>query len=438
MRDAGRRHRGPHYPRQTLPGLRIHSPRDEVAVDLCAHCGTRLDASTMEFPQGLFEQPTVRASRWQRISSEEEERAREGYQIDTHFRFPAGLPERRLVLGEGSEMEPLLEIGYVPQAEIWRINHGWRRSDDHNGFVIDTNTGAWQRQTDDDEEPNGTAPRAIRGQIRPYVSDTRNLLLLRIASEEPDEDFLTTLSYSLRRAIQVEYQIEEQEIAVERIGRDQQRRIILWEAAEGGIGVWERLIEEPGAVSKLARTALGLLHFDEITGDELPGWSERCPAACYDCLLSYANQLDHRHLDRHHVRDFLFRLARAKPIKSGERSYDEQYVWLRERIDPASSFERSFLDHLYEKKLCLPDFAQHTPTNDIFIQPDFYYLSVRAPGICIFIDGPYHNDAIRKDEERGRREALEDRGFRVIAIEAYHSIAEQIGRYPDVFYSVDV
>jgi len=128
----------------------------------------------------------------------------------------------------------------------------------------------------------------IRGQIRPYVSDTRNLLLLRIAAEEPDEDFLATLSYSLRRPIQVEYQIEEQEIAVERIGRDQQRRIILWEAAEGGIGVWERLIEEPGAVSKLARTALGLLHFDEITGNEVPGLNERCPAACYDCLLSYA------------------------------------------------------------------------------------------------------------------------------------------------------
>jgi hypothetical protein len=102
--------------------------------------------------------------------------SREGYQVDTHFRFPAGLPERRLVFCEGSEMESSLEIGYVPQAAIWRINLGWRRSDDRNGFVIDTNTGAWQRQADDDEEPNGTTPRAIRGQIRPYVSDTRNLL----------------------------------------------------------------------------------------------------------------------------------------------------------------------------------------------------------------------------------------------------------------------
>ena len=194
----------------------IH-PRDEVAADLCIHCGTRLDTSTMEFPQALFEQPTVRATRWQRISSEEEERAREGYQVTTHFRFPAGLSARELKLSEGEGAEPLLEVRYVPQAEIWRINHGWRRSGDRNGFGIDTNTGAWQRQSDDDE-PNGTAPRAVRGQIRPYVSDTRNLLLVHVVAEEPDEDFLRTLAYSLRRAIQLDYQIEEQEIQVELIG----------------------------------------------------------------------------------------------------------------------------------------------------------------------------------------------------------------------------
>jgi hypothetical protein len=170
----------------------IH-PRDEAAVDLCVHCGTRLDASSMEFPQALFEQPTVRASRWQRISSEEEERSREGYQVATHFRFPAGLPMRHLTLSGGTEKEPLLDVGYVSQAEIWRINHGWRRSGDRNGFVIDTNTGAWQRQIDDDDEPEGTTPRAVRSQIRPYVFDTRNLLLLRVASEELDADFLTTL-----------------------------------------------------------------------------------------------------------------------------------------------------------------------------------------------------------------------------------------------------
>lgn len=47
---------------------------------------------------------------------------------------------------------------------------------------------------------------------------------------------LRTLAFSLRRAIQLDYRIEEQEIAVELIGRERQRRLILWEAAEGATG----------------------------------------------------------------------------------------------------------------------------------------------------------------------------------------------------------
>src|SRR5262249_32997481 len=135
----------------------IH-PRDEAAADLCVHCGTRLDSSTMEFPQALFEQPTVRANRWQRISSGEEEPAREGYQVDTHFRFPISMAAQNLMLAESAEQPPVLEARYVSQAEIWRINHGWRRSD-RNGFVIDANSGVWRRQNDDDDD-DGEKPRS--------------------------------------------------------------------------------------------------------------------------------------------------------------------------------------------------------------------------------------------------------------------------------------
>jgi len=301
------------------------------------------------------------------------------------------------------------------------------------GFVIDVNTGVWQRRDDDDDEPNDAARRTVRGQIRPYVSDTRNLLLLRAGGEESDEDFLATLAYSLRRAIQLDYQIEEQEIAVELIGRERQRRIILWEAAEGGIGVWERLIEEGSAFSQLAGTALELLHFGPETGEERAEWEKRCPAACYDCLLSYANQLDHRHLDRHLVRDFLLRLTHSAPLKEGCCSYGEQYAWLCGHADPASAFEREFLDYLFEKKLKLPDFAQYTPASDVFVQPDFYYRRGEIPGVCVFIDGPQHDEALRREEDRRAREALEDRGYRVLAIRSDRPLAQQIADYPDVF-----
>ena len=123
-------------------------PRDEATVDLCLHCGTRLDGQTSDFPQALFDQPTVRTIRWLRISSEEEERVREGYVVSTHFRIsPGAEPKRMAVVAEADE-NSVLQVTYVPQAELWRINHGWRRSAEQNGFVIDSNSGLWRRRGD--------------------------------------------------------------------------------------------------------------------------------------------------------------------------------------------------------------------------------------------------------------------------------------------------
>jgi very-short-patch-repair endonuclease len=127
-------------------------------------------------------------------------------------------------------------------------------------------------------------------------------------------------------------------------------------------------------------------------------------------------------------------MARSESVKSDGRTYDEQYSWLRERTDPASAFERSFLDYLYERKRRLPDFAQDTPVADVFVQPDFYYQRGTIPGVCVFIDGPHH--ASRTAEDGSAREALEDRGFRIVAIAADRPLAEQIEAFPDIFVAV--
>jgi hypothetical protein len=87
---------------------------------------------------------------------------------------------------------------------------------------------------------------------------------------------------------------------------------LFWEAAEGGIGVFERLVEDQAGLAAIARQALELCHIDPATGRDRKGWSERCSAACYDCVLSYTNQLDHRHLDRNLIRVFLFSLTKSE------------------------------------------------------------------------------------------------------------------------------
>jgi hypothetical protein len=61
---------------------------------------------------------------------------------------------------------------------------------------------------------------------------------------------------------------------------------------------WPMSGEELHAV---ASECAALCHFDPDTLEDLkraPGANEDCEAACYDCLLSYYNQRDHRLLDR--------------------------------------------------------------------------------------------------------------------------------------------
>jgi Domain of unknown function (DUF1998) len=234
--------------------------------------------------------------------------------------------------------------------------------------------------------------------------------------------------------LQIEYQIEEREIEVELIGREENKNLLFWEAAEGGIGVWERLIAEPREFRKLASRALELLHFDPSSGQALPDWEERCTVACYDCLLSYSNQPDHRYLDRHKVRDFLFALSHSEiaPIADGP-SYNDQHRRLLDLVDPGSSFERAFLEYLYKNGLRLPDHAQHTPADGIAVQPDFYYERDGIPGVCVFIDGPHHEESAQAEHDRTVREALKDQGFRVVAIKSGRAIADQVSEHLDIF-----
>jgi hypothetical protein len=69
--------------------------------------------------------------------------------------------------------------------------------------------------------------------------------------------------------------------------REENENLLFWEAAEGGIGVWERLIAEPREFRKLAVRALELLHFRSV---EWSG-STRLGKAVYSSLLRLSFEL---------------------------------------------------------------------------------------------------------------------------------------------------
>ena len=401
-------------------------------VELCEHCGTRLDAATSDFPQRLLDQPMVRARASERISSEEEERVRSGYRMTTHFNLAEGRSQRAVV--HSADGENILDALYAPSARLWRINHGWKRSD-HIGFTIDPQTGQWGGRRDGDDFDDDPAIAGPLTGVKPYVQDFRNVLLLQPHQDGSSDDFQTTLLHAIKRSVQFVYQVEDQEIEAELIGQGEHRCLLFWEAAEGGIGVWERLVNDPRAFAEVARLALELCHFEDSVNEMNSGETEieACAIACYECLLTYSNQLEHRRIDRHLIRDYLHLLASATTIPERERSPDEQYRWLARLVDPNSSLEREFLRFLRDNRLRLPDNAQNRPAPEVHVQSDFYYDRENRPGVCVFVDGPHHDGLEQQHRDRQVRAQLQDYGFRVIAIRHDRSFMEQVQDHPDVF-----
>lgn len=398
-------------------------------AELCEHCGTRLDAATSDFPQRLLAQPMMRARSSERISSEEEERVRSGYHVTTHFNLSEERSQQAVV--RSMDGERILDVLYAPGARLWRINHGWRRGD-QAGFVIDPHTGNWGKRNNSEEDPAVSNP--LTG-VKLYVQDFRNILLLQPRWSDSSNNFQTTLLHAIKRAVQFVYQVENQEIGAELIGQGEHCRMLFWEAAEGGIGVWERLVNEPEAFTKVASMALHLCHFEDAadgtSGDTTQ--TGACTVACYECLLTYSNQLEHRHIDRRLIRDYLRLLASAITISAQAKNRDEEFQRLEVLVDPNSSLERKFLCFLYDNGLRLPDEAQNRPSPEIHVQPDFYYKRESRPGICVFVDGPHHDTPQQQTRDTLVRNQLQDYGYRVIAIRYDCPFTEQVQEHSDVF-----
>jgi hypothetical protein len=80
---------------------------------------------------------------------------------------------------------------------------------------------------------------------------------------------------------------------------------------------------------------------------------------------------------------------------------------------------------IYKTLECLEKFG--------LVQPDFYYERDGIPGVCIFIDGPQHDEPAQAERDRTVREALKDQGFRVVAIKSGRAIADQVSEHLDIF-----
>jgi hypothetical protein len=404
---------------------------DDPGPDLCRRCGTPLPPVT----EKLFRLQNVSTKRRDRINSDEEERQRLGFEIRTGIRFAehGGKASARSAR-VATAGETILKLEYGSTATIWRVNVGWRRraNQDLLGFVLDTERGFWQKN-DQDPDDLEDAMSQSRERIVPYVEDRRNVLLLE-PSKPLDLVGMASLAAAFKNAIQVEYQLEDQELAIEPLPSDNNRRLLLlYESAEGGAGVLRRLAAEPDGIARLARTALEVCHFDPSTGDDrrrAPGAREDCEAACYDCLMSYGNQRDHRELDRFAVRDLLLDLT-GSVVESSPVELTREGQLARLRNLAGSGLEREWLDRLEALGLELPSDGQRLIESS-GARPDFVYDGYNA---LVFIDGPVHDQADIAADDQAKRASLDGLGYLIITFrfDDRSSWDQTFAKYPSIF-----
>lgn len=280
----------------------------------------------------------------ERITANNEERQRRGFEIQTVFQWP--WRDGRLDISSATatdESGAILAIDYASGATISRLNKGLRRRRDKMrfGFNIDPATGRWTKSSvtdDDDQQADAPPDTPARQRVVPIVQDHKNAALFRLADGPLARGAMATLQHALARGFELVFQLEEGEILSESLpARDTRHTILAYESSEGGAGVLGRLVHEPDALARVARAALGFMHYDRIDAaiaaadpgllTEVP--DSECVQACYRCLLSYYNQPDHEIIDRKNpdVLTVLLRLARGQVTPASEEPGSTDRTW---------------------------------------------------------------------------------------------------------------
>ncbi|ARL49461.1 helicase superfamily protein [Burkholderia pseudomallei] len=401
--------------------------RGQRDADRCLSCNSLLPDA--EVVQNLYRIENVSTRRADRITANEEERVRQGYEMQTTLQFveeDGRLQVRHAVMEDANGV--VLELQYGASATVWRMNLGWRRRKKKSlfGFKINPVTGHWMGGADEagEPEPDTAADKTPPQRIVPYVEDRRNVLIVR-PQEELDLKTMATLQYALKRGIEAVYQLEESELMVEPLPKaDLRRSILLYESAEGGAGVLTRIATEPGALARVAAEALRIMHYippvdgnwqaASLAQEEIEG-KPVCEAGCYRCLLSYYNQPDHVNIDRQDLDndgkalDILCRLTHCQgSVGSFGRTPDAQMGELQ-RIS-GSSLEQAWLEYVQAHGYRMPDRGQESIAR-CNTMADFFYEDWKG---AVFIDGPHHETPKQMEADAAINRCLDGAGYYVV------------------------
>lgn len=368
----------------------------------------------------------------ERISCEEEERMSTGFLVDQYFSFSRGIEHtRQLTLTENGE--PLLQLIYDQAAQLIQINHQWKRSrfesPEEIGFSIGKTSGKWKKAKDL-EKPD---PEDMPMNVRLFTSVSADILYIQPVRElQLNDSAVVSLSYALKRGIERLFQVEENEIGVWIMGSGEHKNILIYESAEGSLGILSQLIAKAEKLKELFKEAYQAIHFNlEDNSDLRPD----LPKASYDDLLSYYNQRHHPNLDRYAIQQPLERLMQCEPIpQQGYVLLDTHVKMLYDAYDKNSGTEKKLLDYLTANGYALPDRAQFNVPG-CFVNADFVYKT-NSGYTLIFCDGSVHDSIEQQTEDKRKRNCARDAGFDVIEWHYTQSIEQLIESRKDIFRKI--
>lgn len=395
---------------------------DTPASEFCPFSGVSLaDNANKKHISYLLEMTESRAEEIDRITCEEEERVSKGFDVQTYFAVDGEMIDHGRNAAVRSSETTLLQLRYIPSARLVHVNSKWR-TQQIEGFPLGMTSGDWRSSM-----PEATANyKESFSIVKLWTSTTADALyIVPVQGLGLSSEGVITLQYALKRAIEQHFLVEPNEIGVVTMGDPEAPNILLYEAAEGSLGILSRFVEEVDTLSKIISTAKDICRYND---------SDYLAPASYDDLLSYYNQRDHLKINRFLIQDALEKLAICSvelQTNTGFRNYDEQYQYMLRNLDPNSSTERVFIDYLYKNGLRLPDAAQKR-LDGIYCQPDFYY----EPRFWVFCDGSPHDDPAVMAKDESQRQLIIAKGDEVWAWHYKENLADKIAKRSDVFRKV--
>lgn len=427
---------------EIIPHRFIYNPKTGVVYKDEENATRHIDIITGEsfngalIPGMCIEAQDMIAIETEKITCQEEERSRKYYQTKTYFSSddPRTISECELLTFHGQH---LANIRYIPSCRLTYILES-RNDNNGNGFAFDTKTGEWisnERLSRIQEKTNNNPEEAERMKfVKLFTETTANAIYIQplTALLLKKQEAVRTFLYAFKQAIEDVFQIEGSEMGAEIMGEGATPNILIYENAEGSLGVLSRFVHEPEAYRDVVQRAYDIcFNKPELTQDEI---NELSPAD-YSNLLNYYNQPYHQQIDIRLIYRTLKLMQEAKVElhHAGQTlSYDEQYAALEAARDHNSSTEYEFLKYLHDHHLRLPDKAQPMFTDEYYVQPDFMY----GDRIVVFCDGTPHDRPEVQQDDKKKREALEDAGYAVLVWHYATPLADFIGKYPDIFTPV--